>query len=135
MIFSFLLNFFTTGLTFSGKLKGIVRQTWPSWYNIFWDQRTLADRTDPPTTLGTFNVYICRFSKNPSLALANFTGSSVSSVVINSVQYDLDGVSIDTPRTEPCSPIGMATRQSQVLLAETQCTRHIPLTVTNTVSR
>lgn len=51
MIFSFLLNFFTTGLTFSGKLKGIVRQTWPSWYNIFWDQRTLADRTDPPTTL------------------------------------------------------------------------------------
>lgn len=53
-------------------------------------------------TWGTFNVYICRFSKNPSLALANFTGSSVSSIVINSVQYDLDGVSIDTPRTEPC---------------------------------
>lgn len=47
-------------------------------------------------------MYIRRFSKKPSLALATKPASLVSFDSINKVEYDLDGVSISTPRTEPC---------------------------------
>lgn len=47
-------------------------------------------------------MYIRRFNKKPSLALATKSASSVSFDSINRVEYDLDGVLISTPRTEPC---------------------------------
>lgn len=47
-------------------------------------------------------MYIWRLNKKPSLALAIKPASLVSFDSINKVEYDLDGVSISTPRTEPC---------------------------------
>lgn len=48
-ILSFLAIFFPAGVTNSGKLYGIVKVYWPSWYNSFCDHLTLIVRLEPPS--------------------------------------------------------------------------------------
>lgn len=128
-IFSFLEIFFTAGVTYSGKLNGIHKENWPLLCNTLWDQLTLIERLEPPSTCrynlmndgtstlnnkgdkydgifsytsGTVNVNMWGFMKAPFSALATFSTSFFSPTAICWVQYVLLGVPTSTPRTEPC---------------------------------